>query len=48
MIAETAENGILLRLAITVPIEIYTKEGIAEFEKEDAGLAMIFKKKGLR
>ena len=48
MIAETTEHGILLRPAITIPIEIYTSERISEFEKEDAKIAKVLKHKGLR
>ena len=48
IIAETTENGILLRPAITIPIEIYTSERISEFEKEDVEIAKVLKHKGLR
>ncbi|MCF6312661.1 MAG: AbrB/MazE/SpoVT family DNA-binding domain-containing protein [Verrucomicrobiales bacterium] len=48
IIAETTENGILLRPAITMPIEIYTDERITEFEMEEAKLAKILQHKGLR
>ena len=48
MIAETTENGILLRPAITMPIEIYTSQRISEFEKEEAKIAKVLKDKGLR
>jgi len=48
MIAETTDKGILLRTAITMPIEIYTDERIAEFEKEEEKLTMVLKRKGLR
>ncbi len=48
MIAETTESGILLRPAITMPIEIYTDERMAEFEKEEVKLAKVLKSKGIR
>jgi antitoxin PrlF len=46
MIAEITEEGILLRPAITMPLEIYTDERIAEFEREEARLAKVLKRKG--
>jgi antitoxin PrlF len=46
MIAEITEEGILLRPAITMPLEIYTDERIAEFEQEEARLAEVLKRKG--
>ena len=45
MIAETTDEGILLRPAITMPLEIYTDERIAEFELEEARLAEVLKRK---
>ena len=48
IIAETTETGILLRPAITLPIEIYTNERILEFEEEEAHIAKVLKHKGLR
>ena len=39
LIAETTPEGILLRPAVTVPIEIYTDERIAEFDQAEAELA---------
>jgi antitoxin PrlF len=46
MIVETTAEGILLRPAITMPLEIYTDERIAEFEQEEARLAEVLKRKG--
>jgi antitoxin PrlF len=43
LIAETTPEGILLRPAVTVPIEIYSNERIAEFDKAEAELAEWFK-----
>ncbi|MEI8284920.1 MAG: AbrB/MazE/SpoVT family DNA-binding domain-containing protein [bacterium] len=39
LIAETTAEGILLRPAVTVPIEIYSDERIAEFDQAEAELA---------
>jgi bifunctional DNA-binding transcriptional regulator/antitoxin component of YhaV-PrlF toxin-antitoxin module len=39
LIAETTPEGILLRPAVTVPIEIYSDERIAEFDQAEAELA---------
>ena len=44
LIAETTPEGILLRPAVTVPIEIYTDERIAEFDEAEAELAAWFQK----
>jgi bifunctional DNA-binding transcriptional regulator/antitoxin component of YhaV-PrlF toxin-antitoxin module len=43
IIAETTPEGILLRPAATIPIEIYSDERIAEFEQAEADLAAWFK-----
>jgi antitoxin PrlF len=39
LIAETTPEGILLRPAVTVPIEIYSDKRIAEFDEAEAELA---------
>jgi bifunctional DNA-binding transcriptional regulator/antitoxin component of YhaV-PrlF toxin-antitoxin module len=44
IIAETTPEGILLRPAVTLPIEIYSDERIAEFDQAEAELAEWFKK----
>jgi bifunctional DNA-binding transcriptional regulator/antitoxin component of YhaV-PrlF toxin-antitoxin module len=44
IIAETTPEGILLRPAVTVPIEIYSDERITEFDQAEAELAECFKK----
>jgi bifunctional DNA-binding transcriptional regulator/antitoxin component of YhaV-PrlF toxin-antitoxin module len=44
LIAETTPEGILLRPAVTVPIEIYSEERIAEFDQAEAELAAWFEK----
>jgi len=36
LIAENTPDGILLRPAISVPLEIYTEERIAEFASDEA------------
>jgi bifunctional DNA-binding transcriptional regulator/antitoxin component of YhaV-PrlF toxin-antitoxin module len=43
IIAETKLEGILLRPAVTAPIEIYSDERIAEFDQAEAELAEWFK-----
>ena len=43
LIAETTAEGILLRPAVTVPIEIYSDERITEFDQAEAELADWFK-----
>lgn len=44
LLAETTPEGILLRPAVTVPIEIYSDERIAEFDEAEAKLAAWFEK----
>lgn len=39
LIAETVPEGLLLRPAVTLPVEIYTERRIAEFEASEAELA---------
>jgi len=38
LIAETVQDGILLRPAVTLPIELYNDERIAEFNVAEADL----------
>lgn len=45
MIAETTPEGILLKPALTVPLEIYSDQRINEFEKEELDLAEVLKRK---
>lgn len=45
LIAETTSEGILLRPAITLPVELYTAERIAEFDAEEAALSKVLKAK---
>lgn len=39
LIAETTSEGLLLRPAVTLPIEIYDEERVREFDKAEAELA---------
>ncbi len=39
LIAETTSEGLLLRPAVTLPVEIYTDERIQEFDESEAKLA---------
>lgn len=41
LIAETTPEGILLRPAITLPVEIYSTERIAEFDAAEAELSRV-------
>ena len=44
LIAEPTADGLLLRPAITLPIEIYTPERVREFDAAEADLAAFFAK----
>jgi bifunctional DNA-binding transcriptional regulator/antitoxin component of YhaV-PrlF toxin-antitoxin module len=39
LIAETTSEGILLRPAVTLPLEIYSPERISEFDAAESELA---------
>ena len=41
LIAETTPEGLLLRPAVTLPIEMYTDARIAEFDREEAAGAKV-------
>jgi bifunctional DNA-binding transcriptional regulator/antitoxin component of YhaV-PrlF toxin-antitoxin module len=41
LIAETTPQGLLLRPAITLPLELYTGERVQGFDKAEAELAAI-------
>jgi AbrB family looped-hinge helix DNA binding protein len=41
LIAETTPEGLLLRPAVTLPIEIYSKKRIREFDKAEAELGQV-------
>lgn len=45
LIAETTPEGLLLRPAVTLPIEIYSDERLREFDTAEAELAAVLKKK---
>lgn len=44
LIAETTPEGLLLRPAVTLPIELYSEERIREFEEAEAELAAVLNK----
>lgn len=41
LIAETTAEGLLLRPAVTLPVEIYSREREREFDQEEAELASV-------
>ena len=41
LIAETTPQGLLLRPAVTLPLEIYTAERLQEFDAAEAELAAV-------
>ena len=43
LIAETTPEGLLLRPAVTLPVEIYTDERIREFDKEESELGKVLR-----
>jgi AbrB family looped-hinge helix DNA binding protein len=45
LIAETTPEGLLLRPAVTLPLEIYSSERIREFDEAEAELAAVLKKR---
>lgn len=48
LIAETVPGGLLLRPAVTLPVEMYTDERLAEFEAAEAELASAMARKKRR
>ncbi len=46
LLAETTPEGILIRPALTLPIEIYSPERIAEFDSAESELAEELTKRG--
>jgi antitoxin PrlF len=42
LIAETTPEGLLLRPAVTLPVEVYTDERVREFDDAEAELAQAF------
>lgn len=45
LIAETTPQGLLLRPAITLPLEMYTSERVKEFDEAEAELAVVRRKR---
>lgn len=43
LIAETTPEGLLLRPAVTLPVEVYTPEREREFDEAEADLAAILR-----
>jgi AbrB family looped-hinge helix DNA binding protein len=43
LIAETTPEGLLLRPAVTLPVEIYGNERIREFDEAEAELARVLR-----
>jgi AbrB family looped-hinge helix DNA binding protein len=41
LIAETTTEGLLLRPAVTLPVEIYSDKRVREFDKAEAELAKV-------
>lgn len=48
LIAETTPEGILLRPAVTLPIETYSPARIREFDQSEAELAKVLSRKKKR
>ena len=45
LIAETTPQGLLLRPAITLPLEMYTPDRVQEFDEAEAELAVVQRKR---
>ena len=45
LIAETTPQGLLLRPAVTLPLELYTPERVQEFDAAEADLAAVLPKR---
>lgn len=43
LIAETTPEGLLLRPAVTLPVEMYSEERIREFDEAEADLAWVLR-----
>ena len=48
LIAETTPEGLLLRPAVTLPVEIYSDKRIQEFDRAEAVLAVALRRKNKR
>ena len=44
LIAETTPEGLLLRPAVTLPVEIYSDKRIREFDRAEADLAKVLRR----
>ena len=45
LIAETTPEGLLLRPAVTLPVEVYTDKRIHEFDEAEADLGKFLRRK---
>lgn len=45
LIAETTPEGLLLRPAVTLPIEVYSEKRIREFDEAEAELAHVLRRR---
>ncbi len=45
LIAETTSEGLLLRPAVTLPIELYSDDRLREFDEAEAELAAVLNEK---
>jgi len=45
LIAETTPDGLLLRPAVTLPVEIYSEKRIGEFDEAEAELAEVLSRR---
>ena len=45
LIAETTEEGLLLRPAVTLPVEMYTEKRIREFDEAERELARLLRRR---
>lgn len=48
LIAETTPEGLLLRPAVTLPVEIYSDKRVAEFDAAEAKLDKVLRRKKKR
>ena len=48
LIIEDTPQGLLLRPAVSLPIELYTEQRIAEFTRDDAAIAKLLKRQKSR
>jgi AbrB family looped-hinge helix DNA binding protein len=45
LIAETTPEGLLLRPAVTLPVEIYSEKRIGEFDEAEADLEKVLRRR---